>query len=139
MARLIQAFSIAAVCAATAGTMTATPGWAGMADEADINQGLVYIAAADKIRRECSSINGRLFKAQRYANGLRKIARDRGYSDADIDAYLDSKEERAKVRAQRNVYFESQGASNLDPVSLCTLGHAEIAGKTQIGYMLRAK
>lgn len=139
MARIMQAFSALALGAITAGPMTATPGWAGMADEADINQGLVYIAAADKIRRECSSINGRMLKAQRYANALRQVARDRGYSDADIDAYLDSKEERAKVRAQRNVYFETQGASNLDPESLCTLGHAEIAGKTQIGYMLRAK
>ncbi|MEM6587905.1 MAG: DUF5333 domain-containing protein [Pseudomonadota bacterium] len=135
MARMIQAMSIAAV-AALAST---SPGWAGMGEEADINQGLVYIAAADKIRRECSSINGRMLKAQRYANALRSIARDRGYSDEEIDAYLDSKEERAKVRAQRNVYFESQGASNLDPASLCTLGHAEIAGKTQVGYMLRAK
>lgn len=139
MARVIQAFSYAALCAVAAGTMTATPSQAGMADEADINEGLVYIAAADKIRRECSSINGRMLKAQRYANLLRGIARDRGYTDAEIDAYLDNKEERAKVRAQRNVYFESQGASNLDPASLCTLGHAEIARKTKIGYLLRAK
>ncbi|MEO0772217.1 MAG: DUF5333 domain-containing protein [Pseudomonadota bacterium] len=135
MTRMIQAMTIAALCATTA----PSAGFAGMADEADINQGLIYIAAADKIRRECSSINGRMLKAQRYANALRQIARDRGYSDAEIDAYLDSKDERAKVRAQRNVYFESHGASNLDPASLCTLGHAEIAGKTQVGYMLRAK
>lgn len=135
MKLMIQAFSIVALCSMA----PASPGWAGMADEADINQGLVYIAAADKIRRECSSINGRMLKAQRYANALRGIARDRGYSDAEIDAYLDSRDERAKVRAQRNVYFESQGASNLDPASLCALGHAEIARKSQIGYMLRAK
>lgn len=119
--------------------MAATPGWAGLDQEADINEALVEIAAADKIRRECDTIAGRMFKAQRFANDLKDVARARGYSNAEIDAYLDSKAERAKVRAKRNVYFESHGASNLDPASLCVLGHAEIARKSRIGHLLKAK
>lgn len=119
--------------------IAATPGWAGLADETDINEALVAIAAADKIRRECDTIGGRMFKAQSFANDLKDVARARGYSDAEIDAYLDSRDERAKVRAQRNVYFESHGASNLDPASLCVLGHAEIARKSRIGHLLKAK
>ena len=97
------------------------------------------IAAADKIRRECSTISGRMFKAQRYAGVLRDVAQARGYSRAEIDAFLDSKAERAKVREQRNLDFESQGASNLDPQSLCVLGHAEIAKQSRIGHLLKAR
>ena len=119
--------------------LVGTPGWAGLAEEADINAALVEIAAADKIRRECDTIGGRMFKAQRFANDLKDVARARGYSDAEIDAYLDSKTERAKVRQLSNVYFESHGASNLDPASLCVLGHAEIARKSRIGHLLKAK
>lgn len=115
------------------------PADTGLSQEADINQGLVIMAAADKIRRSCKTIGGQLFRAQRYASSLKQIARSRGYSDQEIDAYLDSKAERAKVRAQRNVYFQNQGASNLDHASLCVLGHAEIARKSQIGYLLRAR
>ena len=120
-------------------TISTGPGWAGLAEEADINEGLVAIAAADKIRRECNSIGGRMFKAQRFANDLKDVARARGYSDSEIDSYLDSKAERARVRELRNVYFESQGASNLDPASLCTLGYAEMARQSRIGNLLRAK
>lgn len=127
--------AIGAVCM----MVMAGPCWAGLAEEADITAVLVEIAAADKIRRECNTIAGRMFKAQRYAKDLKNVARARGYTDAEIDAYLDSKAERAKVRAQRNVYFESQGASNLDPASLCVLGYAEINKNSRIGHMLRAK
>ena len=67
----------------------------GLSQEADINKGLVIIAAADKIRRSCDTIGGRLFRAQRYANSLKEVARSRGYSDQQIDAFLDSKAERA--------------------------------------------
>ncbi|MEL7205070.1 MAG: DUF5333 domain-containing protein [Pseudomonadota bacterium] len=111
----------------------------GLSQEADINKGLVIIAAADKIRRSCDTIGGRLFRAQRYANSLKAVARSRGYSDQQIDAFLDSKAERAKVREKRNVYFQNQGASNLDHASLCVLGYAEIARNSQIGYLLKAR
>ena len=111
----------------------------GLSKEADINQGLVIMAAADKIRRSCNTIGGQLFRAQRYAKSLKDIARSRGYSEQEIDAFLDSKAERARVREKRNVYFQNQGASNLDHASLCVLGHAEIARNSQIGYLLKAR
>ncbi len=128
-----------AFCLALAANGATASAQTGLANEEDINNGLLIIAAADKIRRSCDSIGGRLFRAQGYANKLKALARDKGYSDAEIDAYLDSKAERAKVRERRNQFFESQGASNLDPQSLCTLGYAEIARKSQIGHLLKAK
>ena len=131
--------TIAAMCLGILALPSTAEAGSGLAQEADINEGLVMMAAADKIRRECGTIGGRMLKAQRFANTLKDVARARGYSDSEIDAYLDSKAERAKVRAQRNVYFQSQGASNLDPASLCVLGHAEIARNSQIGHLLKAK
>ena len=112
---------------------------AGLEEEQDINQGLLVIAAADKIRRACDSISGRLFKARSYANALKDAASDRGYSDDEIDAYINNKAEKAKMRERRNAYFKSKGASNLDAQSLCVLGQQEIAGGTQIGQLLRTK
>jgi hypothetical protein len=124
---------------ALASTSASASAQQGLSSESDINAGLVIMAAADKIRRSCGTIGGRLMRAQKFANTLKDVARARGYSDTEIDAYLDSKAERAKVREQRNVYFQSQGASNLDAQSLCVLGHAEIARKSQIGHLLKAK
>lgn len=111
----------------------------GLAGEKDINNGLLAAAVAEKIQRECDSIGGRLIRARSYANALKAKARDRGYSDAEIESYVRDDAEKAKMRAKRNAYFKSKGASNLDPDSLCVLGKAEIAAGSQIGQLLRAK
>lgn len=125
------------LCAAL--SLGAMPASADLSQEAEINQGLMYIAAADKIRRECGSIGGRLFRAQSYANTLKSEAAKRGYSEAEIDDYVNSKANRAAMREKRNAYFKSKGASNLDPASLCVLGSQEMAQGSQIGRLLRAK
>lgn len=124
---------------AVLGGGASTSAQSGLADEIDINEGLVVIAAADKIRRECSGIKGRLFRAIKEANRLKETARARGYSDDEIDAFLNNKEEKARVREARNLYFESKGASTLDAQSLCVLGSDEIARNSQIGHLLKEK
>ncbi|WP_371223569.1 DUF5333 domain-containing protein [Roseovarius sp. 2305UL8-3] len=111
----------------------------GLAGEADINNGLLTAAIAEKIQRECRSIGARIFKGRAYLNGLKDLASDRGYSDAEIEAYINNDQEKAKMRERRNEYFKANGASNLDPDSLCVLGRSEIAKNSQVGALLRAK
>ncbi len=108
-------------------------------EEKDINHGLLVIAVADKIRRACDGISARIFKARAYANSLKELAGARGYSDAEIDSYIENKANKARMRERRNAYFASRGASNLDPQSLCILGKEEIRKQSQIGVLLRAK
>ncbi|WP_397543921.1 DUF5333 domain-containing protein [Roseovarius salis] len=111
----------------------------GLSGEREINQGLFVLAVADKIRRACDGISARFFRAHGYTNDLKEMARARGYSREEVEDYLNDETEKAKMRARRNAYFEANGASNLDPESLCTLGRAEIARNSQIGHLLRAK
>lgn len=108
-------------------------------NEKDINDGLLIISVADKIRRGCDSISARIFKARSYAVSLKELAASRGYSDREIDDYIEDKAHRAEMRERRNAYFKARGASNLDPESLCVLGRAEIQKQSQIGVLLRAK
>ncbi|MEO1140060.1 MAG: DUF5333 family protein, partial [Pseudomonadota bacterium] len=89
---------VSSIVLSAALTLTAIPAQAELADETAINTGLLYIAAADKIRRECGSIGGRLFKAQGYANALKAAATERGYSEAEVDAYVNNKANRAAMR-----------------------------------------
>jgi len=130
----VSSILLSAVIAVSAGSAQA-----GLESEKDINDGLLVIAAADKIRRACDSIGGRLFTARSYANQIKDMASERGYSDAEIEAYINNKQEKAKMRERRNAYFQSKGASNLDAQSLCVLGRDEIARGTQIGRLLKAK
>lgn len=134
--RLIAAFTLSVAMAATGASASAD---SGLAAERDINDGLLVIAAADKIRRACGSISGRLITARSYATQLKSLAEDRGYSENEIDAYINDDVKKAEMRERRNAYFASKGASNLDPASLCVLGRDEIVKGTRIGQLLRAK
>lgn len=124
---------------AVAGGAAAASAEGGLQAEADINAGLLDLAVADKIRRECGNIGARFFRAQNYVNDLKKMAEDRGYSRDEIDAYINDDAEEAKMRERRNAYFKARGASNLDAASLCVLGRAEIAQGSRIGRLLKAK
>lgn len=134
--RLITTFALCLSLSAGAVSASAQDG---LANEKDINNALLVIAVADKIRRACDSIGGRMFKARSYAESLKDAAVERGYSEAEIEAYVNDKQGQADMRLKRNAFFESRGASNLDHDSLCVLGHAEIAKKSQIGRLLKAK
>jgi hypothetical protein len=111
----------------------------GLAEDTVINDGLLVAAVADKIRRECDTISARYFRARAYLNDLRELAVERGYTEDQVDAYINNSDEKAKMRERRNAYFTSQGASNLDADSLCVLGRDEIARQTQVGALLKAK
>ncbi|MEM6578997.1 MAG: DUF5333 domain-containing protein [Pseudomonadota bacterium] len=111
----------------------------GLRQEADINNALLVISVADKIRRSCDSIGANLFKARSLVNNVKDLAVERGYSEDEIRSYIYDKANRAEMRGMRNEYFASKGASNLDAESLCVLGRSEIASNTQIGRLLRQR
>lgn len=136
--RLISTLALS-VALSTSAALAQANTLPGLDKEKDINSGLLIVAVADKIRRECDSIGGRLFTARSYANALKNMASDRGYSDDEIDAYINDKQNKAAMRERRNAYYKKYGASNLDPDSLCVLGYAEIKKKSQIGMLLKAK
>ncbi len=112
---------------------------ASLSQETDINTALFEIAVANEIRKECDSISPRIFTAIGRMNALKSEARRRGYSDAEIDAYVNDKAEKQKMRARRNEYIRAQGAVPDDGPSLCALGESEIAKQSRIGALLVAR
>lgn len=110
-----------------------------LAREADINQGLFHMAVADEIRKRCGSISPRVFRAISYMKSLKAEARQRGYTEAEIDAYISDKDEKRKIRARSDAYIRLMGAMPNDGPSLCELGQTEIAKQSPIGKFLKAK
>ncbi|MGI3210526.1 DUF5333 domain-containing protein [Roseovarius tibetensis] len=110
-----------------------------LASEKDINTGLFNVAVADKIRRQCDEISPRLFTAMSYLQALKSEARKRGYSDAEIDRYIEDPAEKSKMRARRDAYIRASGAEPDEGPSMCTLGRQEIARQSQIGQLLKAR
>lgn len=104
-----------------------------------INDGLLAVGIADKIRNKCPSISARMIKALGVMNGLENKAEAMGYTSAEIKAYVKSPKEKAKMRARGEAYLAKRGVVKSDPQSYCTVGRQEIANKSAIGALLRAK
>jgi len=108
-------------------------------DVAEIDNALLDLGIADRIRKNCPSINARLFKAVSYVRNLEKRAKAKGYSEAEIEAYTDSDAEKSRMRAKGAAFFKSKGVDTSDPQSYCALGNAEIQKGSRIGSLLRKK
>ena len=110
-----------------------------LSQEKYVNDRLIAARIADRIRKTCPSIDGRVFYAFGEARKLQSYARKKGYSDAQIDAFLDDKQEKKRVYAVAEDYLTRNGAKKGDAESYCAIGRAEIQKNTIIGSLLVAK
>ncbi|TGN68601.1 hypothetical protein E4L95_00730 [Paracoccus liaowanqingii] len=110
-----------------------------LSSEAYVNDRLVQARVADLVRRGCPSIDARLVRAFSEARALKRYARDKGYSEAQIDAFLDSRPDRQRIYAQADRYMVERGVVNGDPQTFCRLGRDEIAQQTVAGSLLSAR
>ena len=110
-----------------------------LAQERYINDRLIAARVADRVRRECPSINARIVYAWSQARALKRYAENKGYSSSQIDAFLDSKQEKARIYAAAEDYLTRNGARKGDAESFCRIGRGEIASKSVAGSLLVAK
>lgn len=108
-------------------------------DVSVVEGGLFTISVADKIRRECGSISGRIFKARGKLKAMYAKAREMGYSEAEIEQYVNADAEKKRMRAKRDAYLRTQGVVKSDPATYCAAGRAEIGKSSQIGALLKAR
>ena len=108
-----------------------------LSQEKYINDRLIAARVADKIRRGCDRIDGRIVYAFSQAHALKRYAEKKGYSTAEIDAFLDSKADKARIYAVADDYLRRNQAT--DAEGLCRLGDREIGQRTIIGSLLVAK
>lgn len=133
------------LAALTAAMMTvgalATPAAAlePLSQERYINDRLIAARIADRIRRECPTIGARMIYAYTQARALERYALDKGYSREQVDAFLDSKEDRKRIYAVAEDYMARNGVRKGDAESYCRLGRQEIANGTVTGSLLVAK
>ena len=133
MKRLIQAALVA--------TLAATPLLAKppLREVAQIDDALLDLGIADRIRKECPDISARMFRAIAYVRDLQRDAKALGYTEAEIEAYTDSDAEKDRMRARGAAFFAARGVDTSDPQSYCALGREEIQKGSRIGSLLRAK
>ena len=130
---MVRVMIMVALMASMTGSAGAKPA---MRDVPQIDNGLFAVGLADQIRRNCPDISARFFRALTFLQSLEKTARDLGYTEAEIEAHLDSDVEKDRLRRRAATYMADLGFDqNRD--GYCALGRAEIARNSRIGTLLR--
>lgn len=106
---------------------------------AEIDDGILHVAMADEIRKNCSSISARMIKAVRFVNALENKARDLGYTKDEIKAYTRSEADKDRLRAKAKKLFAQAGVDPAKPETYCAVGLKEIEKSSRIGSFLRAR
>lgn len=132
--RLMPTLSTLGLCLVMALPAAAKPP---LSEVAKIDDGLMAIAIADEIRKTCGDISARMIKAYTVINDLKAQAKALGYTDAEIDDYVTSKAEKARMRAKAEAWLASRGVDAKNDAQLCAFGKTEIARATDIGVLLR--
>jgi Family of unknown function (DUF5333) len=107
-----------------------------LSENAYINDRLIQARVADRIRKECDTINARFAYAYAQARALKQYALDEGYSEAEIEAFLDSRAEKNRVKAAAEAYLSANGVVAGDAASFCALGVKEIAAGSIVGSLI---
>ncbi|MCY4153549.1 MAG: DUF5333 domain-containing protein [Aestuariivita sp.] len=105
----------------------------------EIDEEVFYIAVADVIRKECDRIDARTIRAISRMLEINARARELGYGDTEINEYLDSEDNKERMREKGRELFESRAVNPEKPENLCQMGFEEIKNQTRIGELLRVK
>ncbi|HHI71764.1 MAG TPA: hypothetical protein ENJ91_12235 [Rhodobacteraceae bacterium] len=131
--KVITVITVFALTAGSALALTPLP------EEKHINNSLMAGFVADTIRKTCPSISGRVFLALAKLQGLKRYALAKGYKEDDVRAFIKDPKEKARVKGMAAAYLKEHGAVPGDVQSYCKVGYDEIAKKSLIGQLLRAR
>ncbi|MDZ4395188.1 DUF5333 domain-containing protein [Cypionkella sp.] len=133
MTKIFRCLTLVAVIAATP-ALALEP----LNKEAHINESLVAGQVGDTIRKTCPSISAKMFTVLGKLNALEDYARDKGYTEAEVKAFLKDKTEKKRIKQLAKDYLTKAGAVEGDAESYCKVGRDEIAKGTLTGSLLRS-
>ncbi len=105
----------------------------------EIDDPLLMVAIADDLRKTCDNLEPKMIRAYATLRHLKGVARDRGYSDDEIEDYVTSDAEKERMRKRGTDFLAKRGVDRGDKTAYCTFGEQEIAKGSQIGVLLRAR
>ena len=106
-------------------------------DVAYVRDGIIYVGMAYELSERCDDLSARLFRGISYLNSLRNHARELGYSEAEIDAYVNDDAEKDRLEGIARTALADLGVIEGDEASYCAVGRAQIAANTRVGWLLR--
>jgi hypothetical protein len=105
-------------------------------DEAHINAQLLAAQIGDILRKTCPNAGARMFVVYGKLRELEAYARDKGYTEDEVRAFLKNKTEKARIKGLANEYLADAGAVQGDPESYCRVARDEVARGTLTGQLI---
>jgi hypothetical protein len=133
--RFLTVLAVVVALATPASAATDRPA---LGENQPLNDTLLAILVADEIRKQCDTLSGRVLKGIGMLWGIVQDAKELGYNDDEINAYRNSDEAKAVLRARGDAMMAEQNVTYDDPETFCRWGRDEIANETLIGSLLRA-
>ena len=106
-------------------------------DHEGVNNGLVVAGIVEEIDDQCPSLKVRVVRGALFLRSLHRLAGDAGFTDEEIEAYVDDREQEAFLRQIAQDWLTERGAAQGDPETYCAIGREEMANDTQIGSFLK--
>ncbi|WP_333715193.1 DUF5333 domain-containing protein [Yoonia sp.] len=106
-------------------------------DVAHVRDGILHVGMAYEISEKCGSISARIFRGLGFLRSLETHARELGYTQAQIDAYINDKAEKDRLEVIGRQALADMGVIEGDEATWCAVGRAQIAANTRIGWLLR--
>lgn len=106
-------------------------------DVTRISEGLIAAGMAIELGDKCDSVNTRIIRGLNFLQGLKSHASDLGYTDAEIDAYVEDRAEKARLEGIARGRLADLGVTIGDQASYCAVAQAQMAAGTQVGRLLR--
>ena len=106
-------------------------------DEPEIRNGLLVVGMAYEISEKCGSIDARTLRGITTLLNLKSRARELGYSDEEIEAYIDNKPEKKRLEGIAREQLVQLGVTPGVEETYCTVGRDQIAKGTGVGRLLR--
>jgi hypothetical protein len=131
----LKPFALAAAVLAASPALALEP----INKEPHINGILLQGFIADRIADTCPAMEPRKLRALGELNKLRDYALKKGYSAAEVRAFVTSKTEKARGKREAADWLKKAGAKDGDVAAHCKVGRDEIARGSLIGYLLRDK
>lgn len=106
--------------------------------EKRINDTLRSGFIADQIADNCPTIEPRKLRALNELLKLRDYALSQGYSASEVRAFVESKTEKARGKAEAAAWLAAKGAVPGQTEAYCAAGEAEIVQGSLTGRLLRS-
>jgi hypothetical protein len=102
-----------------------------------VTEGLIAAGMAIELDDNCGDVRIRMLRGLSFLQGLKNHLQDLGYSNDEIDAYIDNRTEKQRLEALARQRLNALGVRTDDPATYCTVAQAQIAEGTQVGQLLR--